>query len=96
MVLLHGEGNDTNGIIDYTDIASKADAEHFIVVSPNALLYDEHLLMQDCFTYCPDVSFTDSTALWGLSALPLDGLVTIENNVFVGSSKGVAIDGWGK
>ena len=41
VVLLHGEGEDANGIIDYTDIASKADAEHFIVVSPNALIYDE-------------------------------------------------------
>lgn len=59
-------------------------------------LYDEHLVMQDCFTYFPDDPFTNSTAAWGMTALPLDGLVTIEDNVFVGGGKGVTINGWGQ
>jgi poly(3-hydroxybutyrate) depolymerase len=41
IVVLHGEGDDANGIIDYINLALKSDEEQFIVVSPNALIYDE-------------------------------------------------------
>lgn len=56
--------------------------------------FDDNFVMQDCFAYFPPDPNTQATALWGSILSPMDGRVTIENNIFVGGGKGVAIDGW--
>jgi len=57
-------------------------------------LFDDHFVMQECCTYFPPDPNTQATALWGSILSPLNGHVTVENNIFVGGGKGVAIDGW--
>ncbi|MBN2182355.1 MAG: hypothetical protein JW715_10610 [Sedimentisphaerales bacterium] len=56
--------------------------------------FDDNFVMQDCFMYFPFDPFTDYTAVWGSTLSPLDGHVTVENNIFVGGGKGISIDGW--
>jgi hypothetical protein len=56
--------------------------------------FDDHFVMQECFTYFPPDPRTKSTALWGSVPSPIDGRMTVENNVFVGGGKGVEIGGW--
>ncbi|MBN2590350.1 MAG: hypothetical protein JXA96_10845 [Sedimentisphaerales bacterium] len=55
--------------------------------------FDDNLVMQECFSYSPPDSSTN-TSVWWTARSPMDGVVTIENNTFVGGGHGTTIDGW--
>ena len=56
--------------------------------------FDDNFVMQNCFAYFPSEPETKSTAIWGFNLSPMDGHLTIENNIFVGGSNGISIGGW--
>ena len=56
--------------------------------------FDDNFVMQNCFTYSLLEPFTGSTVLLGSAILPMDGYITVENNIFAGGGEGAAINGW--
>ena len=56
--------------------------------------YDDNFVMQECFTYMPSDSLDNSIARWGTNQSPMNGRVTIENNIFAGGIRVPTIDVW--